>query len=162
MNKKVLFVVAGIVVAVAATCIFAKQYFKVSKEEKYESADGGGDDSATEFVEGKTDDMEKSITYEMITMTEAKEIFETKGDYIILDVRTEDEFSQGHIPGAINIPNGSIKGEPKELKDKDQMIYIYCRSGNRSKQAAKKLVELGYTSIVEFGGILDWPGEIEK
>ena len=83
--------------------------------------------------------------------------------YIILDVRTSDEFADGHIPGAINVANESIGAEsPAELADKNQLIYVYCRSGNRSKQAAEKLVALGYTNIVEFGGIIDWTGEIEK
>ena len=79
---------------------------------------------------------------------------------MILDVRRVDEFAAGHIPGAINIPNESIgTDEIPELPNKDQLILVYCRSGNRSKQASKKLVDLGYTNIVEFGGIIDWPGE---
>ncbi len=103
------------------------------------------------------------MTYEMINMAQAKEIFEQEGDYIILDVRTLEEYNEGHIPGAICIPNDSIGTEEiPELPDKDQVIYVYCRSGNRSKQAAAKLVELGYTNIVEFGGIMDWEGGIER
>ena len=103
------------------------------------------------------------MTYKMITMEEAMEIFATSGDYIILDVRREDEFTEGHIPGAINIANEMITDkEIPLLPDKDKIIYVYCRSGNRSKQAAAKLVKLGYTNIIEFGGILDWDGEIEK
>lgn len=99
--------------------------------------------------------------FKSITMDEAKKIFETPGDYIILDVRRADEFAQGHIPGAINMANESITTtQPKELPDKNQVIYVYCRSGNRSKQAAAKLALMGYTNIVEFGGILDWKGEI--
>ena len=108
---------------------------------------------------------EKTMTYKQISMDEAKQIFESRGDnsYIILDVRRSDEFADGHIPGAINVANESIGTEsPKELADKNQLIYVYCRSGNRSKQAAEKLVALGYTNIVEFGGIIDWTGEIEK
>ena len=82
--------------------------------------------------------------------------------YIILDVRRADEFSAGHIPGAINVANESIgTDEIAELPDKNQFIMVYCRSGRRSKEAAEKLVKLGYTNIVEFGGILDWKGEIE-
>ena len=81
-------------------------------------------------------------------------------NYIILDVRRADEFAAGHIPGAVNIPNESIGTEEiPQLPDKDQLILVYCRSGNRSKQAAGKLANLGYTNIVEFGGILDWTGE---
>ena len=80
-----------------------------------------------------------------------------------MDVRREDEFAEGHIPRAINVANESIGAEaPAELTDKNQRIYVYCRSGNRSKQAAEKLAALGYTNIVEFGGIIDWTGEIEK
>ena len=96
-------------------------------------------------------------------MAEAKEVFETEGDYIILDVRRADEFEAGHIPGAINVANEDINNRATEaLPDKNRKIYVYCRSGNRSKQASAKLVAMGYTDIVEFGGILDWPGEIEK
>ena len=110
----------------------------------------------------KSDDS-VSIDFTSITMEEAKDIFATEGDYIILDVRRADEFSQGHIPGAINIANEDIiDTEPAELKDKNQTIYVYCRSGNRSKQASAKLAAMGYTSIVECGGIIDWTGEVEK
>ena len=83
-----------------------------------------------------------------------------KSDYIILDVRTPEEFSDKHIPGAINVANETIgTGEIPELPDKEQLILVYCRSGNRSKQASEKLAQLGYTNVVEFGGINDWPGE---
>jgi rhodanese-related sulfurtransferase len=105
---------------------------------------------------------EINMTYQMITMEEAKTIFETEGDYVILDVRRMDEFESGHIPNAVNVPNEVIGDEKiEELPDKDQRIYVYRRSGNRSKQAAEKLVQLGYTNIIEFGGILDWTGEVE-
>ena len=101
-------------------------------------------------------------TYRQISMEEAVAMMAQEPDYIILDVRRGDEFASGHIPGAINVANESIgTAEIPELPDKDQLILVYCRSGNRSKQAAKKLVDLGYTNIVEFGGILDWPGDIE-
>ena len=105
----------------------------------------------------------KANTYRQISMEEAKEIMATENNYVILDVRRQDEYSEGHIPGAICIPNESIgTDEIAELPDKDQLILVYCRSGNRSKQAAQKLVQLGYTNVVEFGGILDWDGEIVK
>lgn len=123
---------------------------------------GGADGPTSVFIAGKIgdDDMNK---FSQITMDEAKEIFETPGDYIILDVRRADEYAGGHIPGAINVANESINDTcPKELPDLNQTIYVYCRSGNRSKQASEKLVSLGYTNIIEFGGILDWTGEIEK
>ena len=99
-------------------------------------------------------------TYRQITMDEAIVMMEEESNYIILDVRTPEEFSEKHIPGAINIPNETIGTEEvPELPDKDQLILIYCRSGNSSKQASEKLVRLGYTNIVEFGGINDWPGD---
>ena len=123
---------------------------------------GGADGPTSVFIAGKIgdDDMNK---FSQITMDEAKEIFETPGDYIILDVRRADEYAGGHIPGAINVANESIYDTcPEELPDLNQTIYVYCRSGNRSKQASEKLVSLGYTNIIEFGGILDWTGEIEK
>ena len=104
-----------------------------------------------------------SLGYKQITMSEAVKMMETEKNYIILDVRRADEFAEGHIPGAINVPNEEIgTAEIAELPDKSQLILVYCRSGRRSKEAAEKLVALGYTNIVEFGGILDWKGEIEK
>ena len=105
------------------------------------------------------------MAYKKISMDEAKKIFESgeDGSYTILDVRRSDEFASGHIPGAINVANESIGTEaPVELPDKNQLIYVYCRSGNRSKQAAEKLVAQGYTNIVEIGGIMEWKGKIEK
>ena len=100
-------------------------------------------------------------TYRQISMDEAIEMMESESDYIILDVRRADEFATAHIPGAINIPNENIgTDEIPELPDKAQLILVYCRSGNRSKQASEKLVALGYTNIVEFGGINSWPGEV--
>ena len=100
-------------------------------------------------------------TYRRIFMQEAVEMMHKEEGYIILDVRTEQEYAAGHIPGAIVIPNETIGAqEIPQLPDKDQLIMVYCRSGNRSKQASDKLVKLGYTNIVEFGGIIDWPGEI--
>ena len=100
-------------------------------------------------------------TYRQISMDEAVTMMEQETDYIILDVRRADEFTEGHIPGAINVANESIGTDDiPELPDKDQLIMVYCRSGRRSKEASEKLVKLGYTNIVEFGGILDWKGEI--
>ena len=99
-------------------------------------------------------------TYRQITMEEAITMMEEETGYIILDVRTAQKYSERHIPGAINIANESIGTEDiPELPDKDQLILVYCRSGNRSKQASEKLVKLGYTNIVEIGGINRWPGE---
>ena len=97
-----------------------------------------------------------------ITAEEAKEFMDSTEDYVLLDVREEDEFAEGHLEGAILIPYESIEERAEEeLPDKGQLILVYCRSGNRSKKAAEILVELGYTNIKEFGGIIDWPYEVE-
>ena len=105
----------------------------------------------------------KNNTYRQITMDEAVNIMAQETGYIILDVRRPDEFAAGHIPGAINVANESIgTDEIPELPDKEQLIMVYCRSGRRSKEASEKLVKLGYTNIVEFGGIIDWEYEIVK
>ena len=99
-------------------------------------------------------------TYRQVTMDEAVSIMQEESGYIILDVRRPDEFEEKHIPGAVNIPNETIDtAEIPALPDKDRLILVYCRSGNRSKQASEKLVALGYTNVVEFGGIIDWTGE---
>ena len=100
------------------------------------------------------------MSYMQISIEEAVSMMEKETDYIILDVRTAEEFTEKHIPNAINIPNETIGTEElAELPDKNQLILVYCRSGNRSKQASEKLVALGYTKIYEFGGINDWTGE---
>ena len=104
-----------------------------------------------------------SGTYVQISQSEAAGLMKTEADYILLDVRTDEEFHEGHIPGAICIPNETITDiEPKKLPDKDQLILVYCRSGRRSKEAAQKLADMGYTNIREFGGIIDWRGEVVK
>ena len=105
----------------------------------------------------------QEASYRQIGMDEAIEIMEKESDYIILDVRSPAEFSEKHIPGAINVPNESIASdEIAELPDKEQLILVYCRSGNRSKTASQALADLGYTNVYEFGGINDWPYEIEE
>lgn len=97
-----------------------------------------------------------------ITAEEAKKLMDSESGYVILDVRTEQEYAQGHIPGAILIPDYEISEKAESvLTDKDQLILVYCRSGRRSKNAAAQLEEMGYTRIREFGGILDWPYETE-
>lgn len=99
-------------------------------------------------------------SYRQISMEEAAIMMEEEEGYIILDVRTHEEYAKSHIPGAVNIPNETIGTEEiPGLPDKEQLILIYCRSGNRSKQAAQKLADIGYTNIVEFGGIRSWTGE---
>ena len=98
-----------------------------------------------------------------ITAEEAKKLMDSESGYVILDVRTEQEYAEGHIPGAILIPDYEISEKAESvLTDKDQLILVYCRSGRRSKNAAAQLEEMGYTRIREFGGILDWPYETER
>ena len=98
-----------------------------------------------------------SATYEQISGAEAKALMDSESGYIIIDVRTQEEYDQGHIPGAIMIPEYEIADRAeKELPDKNQLILVYCRSGRRSKNAASELEALGYTNIKEFGGIIDW------
>ena len=112
------------------------------------------------FLAGCTASNEQENSYRQISMDEAVTMMEEESGYIILDVRTPEEFRERHIPNAINIPNETIGSEEiQELPDKDQLILVYCRSGNRSKQASGKLAELGYTNIVEIGGINDWTGD---
>ena len=104
-----------------------------------------------------------SATYEQISGAEAKALMDSESGYIIIDARTQEEYDQGHIPGAIVIPEYEIAVRAEnELPDKDQLILVYCRSGRRSKIAAEELVKLGYTNIREFGGIIDWEYEIVK
>lgn len=110
---------------------------------------------------GVTNFAPKTTGYRQVTTEEAVNIMQTEENYVILDVRTAQEFSSGHIPGVALLPNETIGTEDIPLlPDKDQLILVYCRSGNRSKQAAEKLAQLGYTNIVEFGGINSWTGEI--
>ena len=111
---------------------------------------------------GQAKENDREAVYVNITAEEAKRIMDTEEGYIILDVRTQEEYDQGHIPGAIVISHEEIAEKAEEvLTDKEQLILVYCRSGRRSKLAAEALVELGYTNIKEFGGIIDWPYEVE-
>lgn len=98
-----------------------------------------------------------------VSMNDIVKIMEENKNYVIVDVRTPDEYKEGHIPNAINIPNETInEAVYNKLKDKNQLILIYCRSGSRSRQAAYKMQKLGYTNLVDFGGIINWKGKIEK
>ena len=111
---------------------------------------------------GITKENDREAVYMNITAEEAKAIMDSEKGYIILDVREQDEYAAGHIPGAILIPYTQIEEKADEmLPDKDQLILVYCRSGRRSKIAAEALVKLGYTNIKEFGCILDWPYDVE-
>jgi len=99
--------------------------------------------------------------YRQISQQEAMDLMAQGGDYILLDVRTPEEYAEGHIPGAVNLPNEEIgDARPDALPDLDATVLVYCRSGRRSKEAAGKLARLGYTGILEIGGINTWPGEI--
>ena len=120
----------------------------------------GGADGPTSIIVAEKG--EKAM-YEQITPQEAKRIMDSGEEHIILDTREQDEFDEGHIPGAILIPYTEIENKAEEmLPDKDKLILVYCRSGRRSKIAAESLAKLGYTNVKEFGGIIDWEGEIEK
>ena len=100
----------------------------------------------------------ETATYIKITPEQAKEIMDTEDDIVILDVRTQEEFDTGHIEDAVLIPNTEIRDKAEDiLKDKDQTILVYCRSGNRSQMAAAELISMGYTKVYDFGGIIDWP-----
>ena len=120
----------------------------------------GGADGPTDIIVTKKED---KTMYKTISQDEAKTIMDTNEDIVILDVREQDEFNEGHIPGAILIPYTEIEDKAEEmLPEKDKEILVYCRSGRRSKIAAQALAHLGYTEIKEFGGIIDWEYEIEK
>lgn len=110
-----------------------------------------------------TNDGSNSNSYQQVDAETAKELIDTEDDYVILDVRTQAEYDEGHIPDAILIPHDTVTTATEDaLPDKDQLILVYCRSGNRSKQASQALLNLGYTNVVEFGGINSWPYEVEK
>ena len=103
-----------------------------------------------------------SLTYQKISSKEAKNLMDTEKDYVILDVRTKEEFDEKHIPNAVLIPDTEIEQKAESvLKDKDRLILVYCRTGRRSALAAKQLAELGYTNVKDFGGIVDWQYETE-
>ena len=103
-----------------------------------------------------------NMTYQQVSMDEGLELMSKDNDYILLDVRTIEEYNAGHIPGAHCYPNEDIdEAIMNVIYQQDTTIYVYCRSGNRSKQACEKLVNLGYTDVIEFGGIIDYKGELE-
>ena len=119
----------------------------------------GGADGPTSIIVAEKG--EKAM-YEQITPIDAKKIMDSGEEHTILDVREQDEYDESHIPGAILIPYTQIDNKAEEmLPDKDAQILVYCRSGRRSKIASESLAKLGYTNIKEFGGIIDWPYEVE-
>ena len=166
LMKKKWMVLTGMIAALGIVSVVFAAKIKIEKNPDGTSVSiiGGADGPTSIFLAGKLTGGESEVEeYTSITMEEAKKVFAEKGDYLILDVRRADEFAEGHIPGAINVPNEEIlTEEPEELPDKDQVIYVYCRSGRRSKEASEKLAAMGYTNIIECGGILEWTGETEK
>lgn len=123
-------------------------------------AAGGGNGNGN--GSNATNDSSNSSSYQQVDAETAKELIDTEDDYVILDVRTQAEYDESHIPGAILIPHDTVTTAAEDaLPDKGQLILVYCRSGNRSKQASQTLVDLGYTNVVEFGGINSWPYEVE-
>lgn len=112
---------------------------------------------------GSEKERDDTASYQQITAEEAKSMMEEQPDAVILDVREQDEYDAGHIPGAVLLPVGTIDEETAAsvIPEKDTVVLVYCRSGNRSKTASQALVDLGYTQIYEFGGIKDWPYEVE-
>ena len=106
----------------------------------------------------------KEVSFVKITPQEAKTMMEEQPEAVVLDVREESEYLQGHVPGAVLLPVGTITAETaaKAIPAQDTTVLVYCRSGNRSKTASKALAELGYSAVYEFGGIMSWPYEVEK
>ena len=126
------------------------------------SGSGSGSGSGNGNESNATNDSSNSSSYQQVDAETAKELMDTEDDYVILDVRTQAEYDESHIPGAILIPHDTVATAAEDaLPDKGQLILVYCRSGNRSKQASQALVDLGYTNVVEFGGINSWPYEVE-
>lgn len=114
--------------------------------------------------DSREEDAENIVSYQQITAEEAKSMMEEQPDAVILDVREQDEYDAGHIPGAVLLSVGTIDEETaaSAIPEKDTVVLVYCRSGNRSKTASQSLVDLGYTRIYEFGGIKDWPYKVER
>ena len=127
----------------------------ISREEQQSQTAAAIFKMVEDHMDRKQEDVK--MRYQQITPQEAKEMMDTEADIIILDVRTEEEYASGHIKNAVCLPNEEISGEADILPDKSQQILVYCRSGNRSKQAAQKLADMGYENVLEFGGIIDWP-----
>lgn len=148
MKKNIIIVIILIAVLICIGCFI----YKSSKTNKTTTSNNSTTTSAA-----KTNEIRH------VSMDDIVKIMNENKDYVIVDVRTPDEYKEGHIPNAINIPNETINETVyNKLKDKNQLILIYCRSGSRSRQAAYKMQKLGYTNLVDFGGIINWKGKIEK
>jgi len=143
----------------AAALIICCLCFSACSPESAESSSG----TENSVNNAENSGSSQRASYRSISQEEAMRIMKEEEGYVIVDVRSKDEYDTEHIPGAILIPNESIGTQaPPELPDKDQVILVYCRSGNRSRQASDKLAYMGYTNVLEFGGISSWTGEIEK
>ena len=148
MKKNIIIVIVIIAVLICIGCFI----YKNSKTNKTTTSNSTATTNAA-----KTNEIRH------VSMDDIVKIMNENKDYVIVDVRTPDEYKEGHIPNAINIPNETINETVyNKLKDKNQLILIYCRSGSRSRQAAYKMQKLGYTNLVDFGGIINWKGKIEK
>ena len=124
---------------------------------------GCGAGSAADGGKGSAVEMKQDRKFVQVSAAEAQKMLAEEEGYILLDVRTPKEYADGHIPNAVNLPNETIGKEPPTiLSDKEQRIFVYCRSGRRSQDAAAKLAAMGYTNIVDFGGIMDWRGDVVK
>ena len=153
-----------LLIILAAGALALSLYFqKTSIEDKTTSANSLDEETISEeTINDEKSDEERAI-YIKISAEEAKLIMEKEENYIILDVRTEAEFNEGHIEGAILLPVDQIKKDAENvLPDKEKLILIYCRSGNRSKTAADQLIDMGYKNVMDFGGIIDWPYAVVK
>ena len=118
----------------------------------------GGCTAADDHINNEDSD---KASYNQISQDEARQMMASDDGHVVIDVRRQDEYDEGHIPGAVCIPNESISGSmPEELPDLDQIILVYCRTGRRSKEASQKLSDIGYTNVYEFGGITEWTGDI--
>lgn len=148
MKKNIIIVIVIIAVLICIGCFI----YKTNKTNKTTTSNSTATTNAA-----KTNEIRH------VSMDDIVKIMNENKDYVIVDVRTPDEYKEGHIPNAINIPNETINETVyNKLKDKNQLILIYCRSGSRSRQAAYKMQKLGYTNLVDFGGIINWKGKIEK
>ncbi len=163
MKKKMrISLVCGILALVVVSFVIFIVFFKVNKDDNAMTIIEGVDGPTSVFLAGKLGGNNTAdSSYKQISQEEAKIIMDDGvTDYVLVDVRTMEEYKESHISGAVCIPNESIVDEqPKELPDKNKLILVYCRSGRRSKEAAAKLANMGYTDVREFGGIIDWKHE---
>jgi rhodanese-related sulfurtransferase len=164
MKKMIIPIAAVLSVLILASCAAKAYEPDVSETQTVEMESVEAEAAETETVGTESDETESTQTeveYRKITAEQAKERIDSGDELIVLDVRTQDEYDAGHIEGALLLPNETIFDmQPDLLPDLDAEILIYCRSGNRSAQAALKLIAMGYTNVYDFGGIIDWPYDI--